>query len=223
MKFINARINQIGLGLLLLALAIDLYIIVFHTPMIPQQHWAQKIFYVHVPVAWTAFMSYFMVMVGGIAFLTTRNMKWDRFGQAAAEIGTLFMSLVLVTGPIWARPIWGKPWVWEPRLTTSLILFLIYVGYFMLREFGGHPERIARYAAVLGIIAFIDVPIIFLSVKFWAPEIQSHPQVEMAKQQGGILAPFFFSLAVFTVLYVFMMRLRIHTLKLQEELDTHAV
>lgn len=221
--FIQSRVNQIWFGLLVLALAVDVTIIVNHTPMIPQQHWAQKIFYIHVPVAWTAFLSYFMVMVAGIAYLATRKTGWDRFGRAAAEIGTLFMTMVLITGPIWARPIWGKPWVWEPRLTTSLILFLIYIGYFMLREFGGHPERISRYAAVLGIIAFIDVPIIFLSVKFWAPEVQSHPQVEMAQQPSGIMGPFFYSLIVFTVLYAFMMRLRIHTLKLQEELETHAV
>ncbi|NOZ73795.1 MAG: cytochrome c biogenesis protein CcsA [FCB group bacterium] len=221
--FIQSRVNQIWFGLLVLALAIDVNTIINHTPMVPQQQWAQKIFYIHVPVAWTAFLSYFMVMVAGIAFLATKKTAWDRLGRAAAEIGTMFMILVLITGPIWARPIWGKPWVWEPRLTTSLILFLIYIGYFMLREFGGHPERIARYAAVLGIIAFIDVPIIFLSVKFWAPEVQSHPQVEMSQQPTGILGPFFYSLIVFTILYIFMMRFRIHTLKLQEEIETHAV
>jgi len=223
MKFIQSRTNQIWLALMVLALAIDVFIIVTKTPMVPQQHWAQKIFYIHVPVAWTAFLSYFMVMIGGIAFLSTKDYKWDRFGQAAAEIGTLFMTLVLITGPIWAAPIWGKPWVWEPRLTTSLILFLIYIGYFMLREFGGHPERIARYAAVLGIIAFVDVPIIFLSVKFWAPEVQSHPQVQMAEQSGGILGPFFYSLTIFTILYVLMMRFRLHTLKLQEDINNHAL
>ncbi len=223
MKFIQSRTNQIWLALMVLALAIDVFIIVTKTPMVPQQHWAQKIFYIHVPVAWTAFLSYFMVMIGGIAFLSTKDYKWDRFGQAAAEIGTLFMTLVLITGPIWATPIWGKPWVWEPRLTTSLILFLIYIGYFMLREFGGHPERIARYAAVLGIIAFVDVPIIFLSVKFWAPEVQSHPQVQMAEQSGGILGPFFYSLTIFTILYVLMMRFRLHTLKLQEDINNHAL
>ncbi|RMF08417.1 MAG: cytochrome C assembly protein [Candidatus Neomarinimicrobiota bacterium] len=221
--FLHSRRNQIWLGLLILGLALDLWIIVNHTPMIPQQHWAQKIFYIHVPVAWTAFLSYFVVMIAGIAYLVKKDNRWDRVGLAAAEIGTVFMSLVLVTGPIWAKPIWGKPWVWEPRLTTSLILFLIYIGYFMLREFGGHPERIARYAAVLGIIAFLDVPIIFLSVKFWAPEVQSHPQVEMAKQPTGILGPFFYSLALFTILYVFMMLFRIHTLKLKEEVQSHAV
>ncbi len=186
--------------------------------MIPQQHWAQKIFYLHVPVAWTAFLSYFFVMVFGIMYLVKKDYCWDRLGQSAAEIGTLFTALVLTTGPIWAKPIWGKPWIWEPRLTTTLILFLAYIGYFMLREFGGHPERVARYAAILGIIAFVDVPIIFLSVKFWTPEIQSHPQVEMAQQPGGILGPFFFSLALFTINWLMMLRFRSHTLNIKQKL-----
>jgi heme exporter protein C len=185
--------------------------------MIPDQHWAQKIFYFHVPIAWTAFLSYFIVMIAGIIFLSKRDYHWDRVGLAAAELGTFFTSLVLITGPIWAKPIWGAPWTWEPRLTTTLVLFLVYIGYFMLRAFGGHPERIARYAAVLGIIAFVDVPIIFLSVKFWSPEIQSHPQVQMTQQPVGILGPFLFSMACFTALYFLMLKYRIHILKLKKD------
>lgn len=189
--------------------------------MIPDQHWAQKIFYIHVPVAWSGFLCYFIVMIAGILFLTKKDFYFDRLGQAAAELGTLFTSLVLITGPIWATPIWGKPWIWEPRLTTTLILFLIYIGYFMLRQFGGHPERVSRYAAVLGIIAFIDVPIIFLSVKFWSPEIQSHPQVEMGSQKSAILQPFFFSLLVFTLLTVLMLRYRSYILGLMVKGESH--
>ena len=216
MPFFKNKINFTILISLIALFAMDLYIIISRTPMIPQQHWAQKIFYLHVPVAWTAFLSYFFVMIFGILYLAKRDHRWDRLGQSAAEIGTLFTALVLTTGPIWAKPIWGQPWIWEPRLTTTLILFLVYVGYFMLREFGGHPERVARYAAILGIIAFVDVPIIFLSVKFWSPEIQSHPQVEMAQQPGGILGPFFFSLALFTILWTVMLRFRAHILLLKQ-------
>ncbi len=217
MRFFADKKNSVWLGLVLLMLAIDMWVIVVYTPMVPDQHWAQKIFYVHVPVAWTAFLSYFVVMVAGILFLVKKNYYWDRLGLAAAELGTMYTTLVLITGPIWAKPIWGKPWIWEPRLTTTLILFLIYIGYFMLREFGGHPERVARYAAIIGIVAFVDVPIIFLSVKFWSPEIQSHPQIEMVAQPGRILLPFFYSLITFTLLYIIMLRFRIHILKLKHE------
>ncbi|MEE9118935.1 MAG: cytochrome c biogenesis protein CcsA [Calditrichia bacterium] len=217
MKFFNHKLNLSMLFFIIVLIIIDIYIVVQRTPMISDQHWAQKIFYFHVPIAWTAFLSYFIVMIAGIIFLSKRDYHWDRVGLAAAELGTFFTSLVLITGPIWAKPIWGTPWTWEPRLTTTLVLFLVYIGYFMLRAFGGHPERIARYAAVLGIIAFVDVPIIFLSVKFWSPEIQSHPQVQMTQQPVGILGPFLFSMACFTALYFLMLKYRIHILKLKKD------
>ncbi len=204
-------------------MVLNLYIIFVITPIVPEQHWAQKIFYLHVPIAWTGFLSYFIVMLAGILFLLKKDTFWDRVGLAAAEIGTLFVILVLITGPIWATPIWGKPWVWEPRLTTTLILFLIYVGYFMLRKFGGHPERVARYAAVLGILAFIDVPLIFYSVKFWAPQFQLHPQVEMVQQPKDILKPFLFSLTTFTFLYILMLRFRVRVLNFSHQIKSNNV
>lgn len=219
--FLSNRVNRIGVICMGLLMVVNLVNIIWNTPMVPEQHWAQKIFYYHVPVAWTGFLSYFIVMVAGILFFIKKDTRWDRLGLAAAEIGTLFMTMVLITGPIWAKPIWGTPWIWEPRLTTTLILFLIYIGYFMLRSFGGHPERVRRYAAALGIIAFVDVPIIFVSVKFWAPEIQSHPQVAMSEHASGILFPFFLSMITFTLLYVLMMRYRLHIMKLEEN-NNHA-
>ncbi len=201
-------------------MSVNLYVIFVVTPMVPEQHWAQKIFYVHVPIAWSGFLSYFIVMLAGIMFLVKKDSKWDRVGLAAAELGTMFVILVLITGPIWATPIWGKPWIWEPRLTTTLILFLIYVGYFMLRKFGGHPERVARIAAVIGIIAFLDVPLIFYSVKLWTPQFQLHPQVEMNQQPDGILIPFLFSMFIFTLLYSLMIRIRIQILNFKHKLLT---
>ncbi len=214
-SFFQNKTNRIWCLAVAGLLIFNIWNIVSNTPMVPDQHWAQKIFYVHVPSAWVGFLSYLVVMIAGITFFVKGDDKWDDLGLAAAEIGTLFMALVLITGPIWATPIWGKPWIWEPRLTTTLILFLIYIGYFMMRSFGGHIERIRRYAAAVGIIAFVDVPIIFVSVQFWAPEIQSHPQVEMAQQPSGILIPFLLSLGIFTILYILMMRYRIHVIRIK--------
>ena len=214
-SFFQNKTNRIWCLAVAGLLIFNVWNIVSNTPMVPDQHWAQKIFYVHVPSAWVGFLSYLVVMIAGIMFFIKGDDMWDDVGLAAAEIGTLFMALVLITGPIWATPIWGKPWIWEPRLTTTLILFLIYIGYFMMRSFGGHIERIRRYAAAVGIIAFVDVPIIFVSVQFWAPEIQSHPQVEMAQQPSGILIPFLLSLGIFTILYILMMRYRIHVIRIK--------
>ena len=218
-NYFQKKNNQWSILVIIILSIINILNIVYNTPMVPDQHWAQKIFYVHVPSAWIGFLSYFIVMISGFMYLTSRDNKWDNIGLAASEIGTFFMALVLITGPIWATPIWGQPWVWEPRLVTTLILFLIYIGYFMIRAYGGYIERMKRNAAALGIVAFINVPIIFLSVQFWSPEIQSHPQVEMAQQPSGILLPFIFSLIVFTIIYIVMLRYRIYVIHLNNGVD----
>jgi heme exporter protein C len=218
-NYFQKRINQWSLSVIIILSIINILNIIYNTPMVPDQHWAQKIFYVHVPSAWVGFLSYFIVMISGFMYLTSRENRWDNIGLAASEIGTLFMVLVLITGPIWATPIWGQPWVWEPRLVTTLILFLIYIGYFMIRAYGGYIERMKRNAAALGIVAFINVPIIFLSVQFWSPEIQSHPQVEMAEQPSEILSPFIFSLIVFTMLYTVMIRYRVYVIHLNNGIN----
>ena len=218
-NYFQKKNNQWSILVIIILSIINILNIVYNTPMVPDKHWAQKIFYVHVPSAWIGFLSYFIVMISGFMYLSSRDNKWDNIGLAASEIGTFFMALVLITGPIWATPIWGQPWVWEPRLVTTLILFLIYIGYFMIRAYGGYIERMKRNAAALGIVAFINVPIIFLSVQFWSPEIQSHPQVEMAQQPSGILLPFIFSLIVFTIIYIVMLRYRIYVIHLNNGVD----
>ncbi len=200
---------------------INLCWIVFFTPMVPDQEWAQKIFYLHVPIAWSGFLAYLIVMINGFLYLYSKNLKYDRIGHASAEIGTIFTSLVLITGPIWATPIWGKPWVWEPRLITTLVLFLIYIGYFILRNIGLYRQRVALVSAIIGIIAFLDIPIIFMSVNFWAAEIQSHPQLGMNKQPTGILNPFLFSLFSFTSLMILMLLLKIQVLKKKDIEDRY--
>ena len=146
--FFQKKTNFIFLLSVIILSLINIINIIYNTPMIPDQHWAQKIFYVHVPSAWVGFLSYLVVMISGIMYLNSNDDKWDNVGLAAAEIGTFFMALVLITGPIWATPIWGQPWIWEPRLVTTLILFLIYIGYFMMRAFGGYLERMKRNASV---------------------------------------------------------------------------
>ena len=220
-NYFQKKINFISLLCVIILSLINIINIIYNTPMIPDQHWAQKIFYVHVPSAWVGFLSYFVVMISGIMYLNSNDEKWDYVSLSAAEIGTFFMGLVLITGPIWATPIWGQPWIWEPRLVTTLILFLIYIGYFMMRTFGGYLERMKRNAAVLGIVSFINVPIIFLSVQFWSPEIQSHPQVEMAQQPSEILLPFLFSLFVFTIIYLVMIRYRIYVIQLNNKMNNN--
>ena len=205
----------------IILMSCNLVWIIFFTPMVPDQEWAQKIFYFHVPLAWVGFLSYFFVMVSGVSYLFSKDLKYDRMGHASAEIGTLFTGLVLITGPIWATPIWGQPWVWEPRLITTLVLFLIYVGYFVLRNIGIYRQRLALICAIIGIIAFIDIPIIFASVNFWAAEIQSHPQMGMSKQPSCILTPFLFSLFSFTMLFFTMLLFKMKVLYLNDKRENY--
>ena len=207
--------NRIILAATVLAAVVNLWLIYRVAPVVPEQELAQKIFYYHVPLAWNAFLAYLLVAVSGVIYLKTRQLKWDVWSLAGAEVGTLFALLILITGPIWATPVWGKPWSWEPRLTTTLILFLIFVGYFMIREFGGPYERASRYAAVIGILAVIDIPLILTAVTWWVPEVQSHPQMEMGQQPGAILKVFLFSLFSFTLILIYLLLYRRHVGELE--------
>ena len=218
MSFFNYQNNLIHAAVAVALAAINIFIVLTLDPPNLAQGVFGNIFYIHVPVAWTAFLMYLCVMISGILFLTKKDKVWDHRGLAFAEVGTLFMFLVLTTGPIWAKPAWGIFWPWEPRLTTSLVLFLIFLGYFMLREFGGNPEQVSRYAAVIGILAFLDVPLIFLSVKFWLPEMQSHPQVGQYFDSANPLPTYLviFSFVSLLVVSSLMVRLRTNILSMKE-------
>jgi len=218
MSFFNHRNNLIHAAIAAALSTINIYIVLSLEPPNLAQGIFGNIFYIHVPVAWTAFLLYLCVMISGILFLTKNDKVWDHRGLAFAEVGTIFMFLVLTTGPIWAKPAWGIFWPWEPRLTTSLILFLIFLGYFMLREFGGNSEQVSRYAAVVGILAFLDVPLIFLSVKFWSPEMQSHPQVGQYFDSANPLPTYLLIFSFLSLLVVssLMIRLRTNILSMKE-------
>src|SRR5215471_16858485 len=140
----------------------------------------QRIFYFHVPSAWVAFLAFFVVFVASIFYLATRRLVWDSVAHAAAELGVLFCGIVLFTGPIWARPAWGTWWTWEARLTTTLVLELVFIAYLVLRSQAESREQAARLSAVVGIVGFLDVPIIYYSVQIWRGH---HPIV--FKSSGG--------------------------------------
>ena len=169
----------------------------------------QRIFYFHVPAAMTAFAAFFLVFIASIAYLKTRQVRWDRIATAAAELGVLFSAINLVTGPLWAKPVWGVFWRWEPRLTTMLITFAMYVAYLMVRAYAsGHADRMRRYAAVLGVVAFVNIPLVHYSVDLWAPEQQLHPQrgVQMAAEMAQTK---YLCYVAFGLLFFYLMNLRV--------------
>lgn len=137
-----------------------------------------RILYVHVPAAWNAFLFLFISFAGSILYLIGQKEKWDRLAESSAEIGLVFTGLALTLGSIWGRPTWGVWWTWDPRLTTTALLIVLYGGYFILRKLITHPERRAKISAGVGSLIFLNVPLVYLSVKWWRSlhQVQSSPQ-----------------------------------------------
>jgi heme exporter protein C len=137
----------------------------------------QKIMYVHVPAAWNAFIAFFIVFVASIAYLWKKNERHDLLAASAAEVGAVLTALTLILGSIWGRPTWGVWWTWDPRLTSTAVLLLIFVGYLSLRAFTEDHERRARWSAAVGILGALNVPIVYMSVRWWRTlhQVQSSP------------------------------------------------
>ena len=209
--FFNVKSNLILTGITILFSIVNLWLIINKSPLVAEQEWAQKIFYYHVPLAWNFFIAYLIAMIYSIRYLIKRDENSDVFAVVWAEIGTLFCMLVLITGPIWATPIWGKPWTWEPRLTTTLLIFLTYIIYFMVREFSGTTEKGARLGAIISILAFVDVPIIYFAVDMWSPEAQAHPGRNTISKSSNLIQNLFsFSLVNFSLILFNIAKIRIY-------------
>ena len=183
----------------------------FFTPLEAKQGAAQKIFYIHVPSAWVAFLAFGLVAIASAAFLWLRDPRLDRFAESSAEVGVIFTSVVLITGPLWAKPIWGAYWAWwDVRLVSTLFLWFIYVSYIVLRGAIDAPEMRARYSAVLGILGALLIPFIHLSVYLFAT---MHPMPIVGKPSAPslpneMLLTFFIALTSFTLLYFAFVRSR---------------
>jgi len=148
------------------SMLIALYAIFIYAPVEKTMGVIQKIFYIHVPAAFLAYLAFFITFLASILYLSRRDSKWDTIAHCAVETGVIFCTIVLITGPIWAKPIWNVWWVWDPRLTTTLILWFTYIAYLMLRRSVKENQR-ANLSAVFGIIGFINVPITFFSIRLW--------------------------------------------------------
>lgn len=157
------------------------YMALFHAPTERTMGDVQRIFYFHVPSAMMAFLGFAIVMGASIAFLVNGSRRADALAQAAAEVGLLFCTITLLTGPVWARSAWGVWWTWDARLSTTLILWLLYVAYLMLRGYMKEDLRMRRFSAVLGILGALDVPIVYFSVKWWRTQ---HPTTFIMEREG---------------------------------------
>jgi heme exporter protein C len=208
-----ARALDLLVGLAVLA---DLYLI-YSAPAERVQGQVYKILYLHVPMAWLSYVAFALVLGASIAYLWKRRPGADYLARASAEVGVLFATLLLVTGVVYGRPVWGVWWTWDARLTTTLIMWFVYVGYLMLRSAIADPARSARIGAVLGIVAFANVPLVQLSVTWWRT---LHPQPSIAQPgstSGEIWLVWLFSFLVFLVVFARLVMLRASLFRSQAE------
>ena len=216
-QFLNLKIAlALITGVLML---INIYFIFMIAPTDAVLGHVQRVFYFHVPIAIMSFLAFFLVFIASLMYLFKRSTRWDSFAHASAEVGVIFVTLALITGIIWARPVWNTWWTWEPRLTTTLILWLIYVAYIMVRSYAPTQSKGAIYAAVVGIIGFVDVPIVYYSVVWWRsihPSPVVGPFAQSDALDGTMALILLYSLVTFVFFFAYIVMERME-LKTSEE------
>lgn len=212
-------------GLLVLSallMALTLYMIFMWVPTEQNLGVSQRIFYFHVPLGWLGMVSIVVVAFASIMHLFTGRERWDSLAHATAEVGLIAATLILVTGSIWAKPVWGVWWTWDAKLTTTLILWFIYVGYLMVKAYAPAGSQGQRFASVVALIGAIDAPIIYLATLWWRtahPELNIGPLAESGGLDSRMALTFLVSLVAFTVLYVYLLIERYSLRQTANDLD----
>ncbi len=212
-----------GVTLVLVLAATGL--VLFYAPVEAVMGLVQKVFYFHVAAGWVGMLGFLMALIAGVLYLRSKDSRWDRAGVAGVEIGMVFMLINIITGSIWARPIWNTWWTWDPRLTTATIMELVYAAYLMLRQGIEEPERRERFGAVYAILGFISVPLTFFSIRLFRT---IHPVVIGGSDPGAqgafdmtpaMRQTFFFGLIAFSFLFadLYWHRLRLGQLAARVE------
>ena len=190
---------------------VNFYLMFLWVPKEAVQGNVQRLFYLHLPAAWIAYLAFFLVFLFSILHLWKRSARWDRWAHSSAELGVVFTSVTIVSGIIWAKPIFGVWWTWDARLTTTALLWLIYVGYLMVGAYSESPEKSSRLRAAVGILGFVVVPINYISVDLW-------DTVHVERIVGGgeesylsseMYTTLMFSLATFTLLFFVLLKVRV--------------
>jgi heme exporter protein C len=214
--------NTVHTIVTLLWMVLALYLVFLYAPQEATMGEVQRIFYFHAPSAWTAGTAYFIVFIGSVIYLWKRTPWADELAHASGEVGFVFMSTVLVTGPLWAKPVWGIWWTWDARLTLTFVLWLLFVSYLMLRAYVSNPGRAAVLAAVVGIIGFVDVPVDYMAIRWWRTQ---HPQPVLAGGENSGLDPrmlltFFVCVGALHCLLSYLLRQRLRMMRTQRRIST---
>jgi len=176
----------LGAVILFLMIAFTAYLAFYYAPIEKTMGPIQKIFYLHLPSAFSSFIALGICFYANLRYVFSREAKWDWLGVSAAEVGLVFISVVLITGPIWAHPVWGIWWTWDARLTLTFVLWLLYTAYLLLRSMLEEPDKRALLSSLFGIFAFLDVPLVYFSIRWWRTQ---HPQPVILGGAGSGLDP----------------------------------
>jgi len=212
------RLTMLGwLAIALIAVSTVLGLVVL--PADALQGEVQRLLYIHVPVAWVMMLAFFVVFLMSILYLVQRRLKWDLLAVSAAELGVLAAVLTLILGTLWGRPTWGIWWAWDPRITTTALLVPIYTGYLVVRSMAEDPDRRARWAAVIGLIAFVQVPIVYLSVFWWRSLHQPPSSPQSMWSAYGLVMLLGFVAYTLAFAYLWLRRYRLAATELELELS----
>ncbi len=207
------RLGIAALTLMLIGSAVGLFIV----PADVEQGEAQRLMYVHVPAALTAFIAFFLVFIGSVLYLVQRDPRADRFAAASAEVGIIFIALTLATGMLWGKPTWGVWWTWDARLTSTALLLAVFVGYLAIRGFTDDPDSRARWSAVVGILGFVQVPIVYLSVFWWRTLHQ--PPSSPRSVSSEILMTGTLNFIAFLLMFSYLVAQRARLARIEAELE----
>ena len=207
-----------------LLMATTLYLVYFWAPTEQNLGVSQRIFYFHVPLGWIGMVSIIVVAIASLLHLITGRQRWDDLAYSTAELGVIYASLILVTGAIWGKPAWGVWWTWDPKLTTTLALWFIYVAYLMIRAYGPMGSQGKRFASVIALIGAIDAPIIYMASIWWRtahPALNIGPAASDAEALGSsrIYMTLLVSVVTFTVMYIALLTERYAMRKSESDLD----
>ena len=203
----KTRLDAILGVLLLLAMMAALYMAFIQAPRERSMGDLQRIFYFHVPSGMVGLTAFGINFFASLMYLIRKERRWDALALSAAEVGVVFLAIVLVTGPIWAKPVWFVWWTWSPRLTSSLVLWLLYVAYLLVRNYVPDPERRAMMSAVFGIVAFVDAPIVWFSIRWWR-DIHPSPMLETGGLSPSMRPALWTCAFAFMLLMVYLIRRR---------------
>jgi heme exporter protein C len=214
----KSRCDAILWVVLLFVMILALYMAFIQAPREKTMGDLQRIFYFHVPAGMVGLLAFAVNFIASVAYLFKKDRKWDGLALASAESGVVFLAIILITGPIWAKPAWGEWWTWSPRLTSSLVLWLLYIAYLLIRNYVPDPERRATMSAVFGIIAFVDAPIVWFSIRWWR-DMHPSAMIETGGLSPAMRPALWTCVAAYLVLMIYLIRRRYYQEIVQQELE----